>query len=82
MAQAEKEIPDQDRRDMAASWREEPPTEKQIRLLFTVNRELRGQFQTPEKLWQFCLERFHAGDGAYSRGSISKTIDSFRAARP
>lgn len=80
---ADKEIPDQDRRVMAAdaSWRREPCTEKQVRLLYTLDRNLRGEFHSATILFQFCLSQFHAGQNSYSRGEISRRIDSLRAAR-
>lgn len=65
----------------AASWRKEPPAEKQVRLLFTLDRNLKAQFGTAQKFYEFALQRHHGGDLAFSRGGLSRRIDSVRAAR-
>lgn len=83
VAMAEKEIPDADRKVMAADagWRKEPPTEKQAGLLWTLDRKLRREFRTPQDLHLFAVQRFTAGDLSFSRGLVSNRIDSLRSAR-
>jgi superfamily II DNA or RNA helicase len=83
VAMAEKEIPDADRKVMAADagWRKCSCTEKQVGLLYTLDRKLRREFRNPADLYLFSVNRFNAGDLSFSRGMISARIDSLRAAR-
>jgi superfamily II DNA or RNA helicase len=83
LSEAEREIPDRDRQVMVAtaSWRREPPTDKQIGRLFYLDRKLRSQFKNAQDLYQFSLQRYHGGDGSFSRGSISQKISSLEVSR-
>ncbi len=82
--QAEREIPNDDKRVMnsSARWRSDPPSEKQIGLLFTRDRRLRGQFRNAQELYKFALARYNAGDvTSFSKGAVSTRIDSLSTAR-
>ncbi len=81
--EAERRLPERDAKIMAAgaAWRSEPPSEPQIRLLFTLDRKLRTEFRTAKDLYDFAIGQFHDGSESFSRGSISIKIDSLRAAR-
>jgi superfamily II DNA or RNA helicase len=83
VALAEKEVPAEDRRAMAAdaSWRLESCTEKQARLLWTLDRKLKREFKTPDELYRFSLGRFKSGDINYSRGTMSNRISALQSAR-
>jgi ATP-dependent helicase IRC3 len=83
VSQADSEIPDKDAKVMAAdaSWRREECTQKQISLLFTVDRKLHSNFSSACALYEFALQRFKAGDNSFSRGGISAKIDSLRNTR-
>lgn len=83
---AEKQVPAEDRKVMNndAAWRKEPPTEKQCFKLMGLlrkspqpnDRKLAADFKTPAALYGFALIRHRAGDPAYSRGELSRRIDS------
>ena len=80
---AEKEIPYADRLvlNATAGWRKEPPSEKQVGLLYYLDKNLKSQFGSKEKLFEFCMGRYKSGSHDFSRGSISQKIDSLRSAR-
>jgi superfamily II DNA or RNA helicase len=87
IAQAEQEVPDQEKRAMAAgaSWRHEPPSEKQAGLLWYLllqsDRTARSKWPRKEDLYAWCLSQYKAGNSSFSRGSISTKIDSLQQAR-
>jgi ATP-dependent helicase IRC3 len=80
---AESEIPTRDMNVMssAASWRKEPCTEKQVALLYVLDKRLKSEFNGPQALFAFASNRYQNGDASYSRGEISRRIDSLRAQR-
>jgi hypothetical protein len=77
VASAESEIPGRDRQVMmdSASWRREPPTDKQIARLFYLDKTLRSQHREASSLLQMALSKYHSGDLRFSRGNVSDYID-------
>lgn len=83
IAMAEKEIPSGTQKIMKAdaSWRNEPPSEKQIGRLFQIDAHHNRTFRTLAKLWEYALQRYHGGDPTWSKGGVSKRMDAIDAAR-
>ena len=81
---AEKEIPSGDKRILAAdaSWRTEPPTEKQCRRLIVIDRHWNQQFRgNSTALYQYALARYEAHDLHWSRGGVCDAMARLDLAR-
>ena len=81
---AEGEIPSADKKvlSVSASWRNEPPTEKQIRRLIVIDRQLSQEFgRSASKLYAHATERHSGGDVRWSRGGIADQITKLDLAR-
>lgn len=83
LVSAEVEIPDRDRHVMlaTASWRREPPTDKQVSRLFTLDKKMRDRFRNSTEFLQFALQSYHGGDSSWSRGEMSRRISVFETRR-
>ena len=88
---AEAEVPFEDKKVLNASagWRKEPPTEKQISMLFYSMKnsrdrwavEMLSKFRSKDSLFEFYTQQYKLGRHEFSRGSVSAKIDSLRLAR-
>lgn len=58
-----------------ARWRKAAPSEKQARLLWRLDKHIRGQFSSPERFYQYAIERFRSKDKSFTKGAFSQRID-------
>jgi len=84
ISHADEMVPAADAKVMAAdaSWRKDPPTEKQAQKLVMTDKKINQEFQgSAAKLFAFAISKFKGGDSTWSRGGVSTRIDAAINAR-
>lgn len=63
----------------AASWRRDPPSQKQAELLWRMSRTIRERYPERQEFWNHCLAQYNSGSRATTKGAISQQIDLITA---